>query len=119
MIGVALLMPIDPRRTAGVRHDSSIVHLDLNRKVNDVRPVVNAFSGFGAGIRSQRSDCQRCADGENEEFLDSCGSFHKSSGLYGNENGPFVDGVNAPSALLSGSSVRRTYRKPCNGVAMP
>jgi hypothetical protein len=120
MIGVALLMPIDSRRAAGVRHDASIVHLRLNGQMNDVRPVVSALptvSGFRAGISSQGSDYQRCA-GSGESELDSCRSFHKSSGRYDIDVGRFVDGVNAPSSLFCGR-LRNTYRRLCHGDAMP
>ena len=70
MIGIALLMPIDKRRAAGVCDYSLVRHCRLNRKVNDIRPMVGPWGGE----RGQRNDSQRCASSENE--LDSCRSFH-------------------------------------------
>jgi hypothetical protein len=84
MIGVALLMPIDSRRTACVRDDSPILHLCLNGKVDDIRAVVAplpTFSRFRAGMRSQGSDCQCCAGCENEEFLHLWSSFHNQEAV--------------------------------------
>lgn len=97
-------MPIDSRCAAGVRHDSSVVHLDLNAKVNDIRSVVTAFWAFWlfwlvTRIGSQGSDRQRSA-GENEVFLNSWSNFHTSSGRHDMDTIRFVDGVNTSSALF-------------------